>query len=194
VVDILKILVILAILVQTISCSKKPTAQTYFEREKVVLPDSARVKAMISVSQNEAKEKLSAVLFAVPDKRYRLELSGSFGFSAASILWKEGKWRIILPQDERYMEGVGDCVFVPIYGGVDIHKFSLLFFGQKVGSLDCGEKEWDHFKLEYGENFASVVSGSDSLKLEIRDINPKAEWQSGVWNLNAPDKYIRISP
>jgi hypothetical protein len=48
--------------------------------------------------------------------------------------------------------------------------------------------------LEYGENFASVVSGSDSLKLEIRDINPKAEWQSGVWNLNAPEKYIRISP
>jgi len=177
-----------------ISCAPKQK-QDYFDGgKKTALPDSARVKAVISVSQNDAKEKLSAVLFAVPNEKYRFELSGTFGIGAASILWKRDGWRIVLSQEERYMEGVGDCVFVPIYGGVDIHKFSLLFFGQRIDTLDCAKDGWDHFNLEYGENFALVFSGRDSLKLEIREINSKADWKSSVWNLNVPEKYIRISP
>jgi hypothetical protein len=88
------------------------------------------------------------------------------------------------------MEGTGDCVFVPIYGGVDIHKFSLLFFGQRVDMGDC----LSNLNLEYGGNSVFVSSGNDSLKLEIKEINPKAEWKSGVWNLNVPDKYIRVNP
>ncbi|MDR0517101.1 MAG: hypothetical protein LBH25_08670 [Fibromonadaceae bacterium] len=154
------------------------------------LPDSARVKAVISISQNGTKEKLHAVLFAIPNEKYRLELSGPFGLSAASILWKQDGWRAVFSQEERYIEGTGDCIFLPIYGGVNIHKFAVLFFGQRVNSLDC-EGEPQSLAMKYEDNCAHAFLGSDSLKLEVKDIDPKAKWQSGVWNLNVPEKYIR---
>jgi len=181
----------LFILVQIFSCSSRP--KTYYGDKQIALPDSAKVKAVISVSQGSVKEELSAVLFAVPNEKYRLELSGTFGLGAASILWKKDEgWRIVLPQNERYMEGTGDCVFVPIYGGVDIHKFAALFFGQRVNSLACEGYALQHLTLEYVDNTALAFSGTDSLKLEIKNIDSKAKWKSGVWNLNVPDKYVRV--
>jgi len=189
---ILIVLLTLAMLIQTLSCSSRP--KTYFGDKKIALPDSAKVKAVIAVSQGNVKEKLSAVMFAVPNEKYRLELSGTLGLSAASILWKRDGWRIVFPQNERYMEGEGDCVFIPIYGGVDIHKFSLLFFGQKINSLNCdNSKQPSNLALEYSENSVLAFFGKDSLKLEIKNIDKKAEWKSGVWNLNAPENYIRLT-
>ena len=193
-------LLILLILVQIISCTSKPRGQGYFESDRrQALPDSAKVKAVVSVSRGDAKEKLSAVLFAVPNKKYRFELSGTFGLSAASILWKEESWKIVMPHNERYMEGTGNCIFVPIYGGVDIHKFAALFLGQRVNSLDCNDSYPQDLKLEYEGNFASVTTDTvetdnfPSLQLEIKSIDQKAEWKSGVWNLNVPENYVRIT-
>ncbi len=183
-----------------VSCASKQQGLGYFEGSKQqTLPDSAKVKAVVSVSQGETKEKLSAVLFAIPNEKYRLELSGTFGLSAASILWKKDGWRIVLPQNERYIEGVGDCVFVPIYGGVDIHKFAALFLGQKTNSLDCNVSNPQNLTLEYNGNVASITTplvetdNYPSLQLEIKNIDPKAEWKSGVWNLNVPESYVRIT-
>ena len=184
--------VLFAIFMVLISCSKKPVANTYFESDKTaVLPDSAKVKAVISVSHNDKNEKLSTVLFVVPNKRYRLELSGTMGVSAVSILWKQDEWKIIFPQDERYMKGEGNCISIPVYGYVDIHKFAALFFGQRIDALGCGE--WDALDLEYVENSALVSSGKDSLRLEIKNIDSKAKWSAGVWNLSIPDKYVIIN-
>jgi len=180
-----------------LSCASKPQGLGYFESNKQqALPDSAKVKAVVSVSQGDVKEKLSAVLFAVPNEKYRLELSGTFGLSAASILWKKDGWKIVFPQNERYMEGLGDCVFVPIYGGVDIHKFAALFFGQKTNSIDCNASNPQNLTLEYNGDIASVVVKTDnypSLQLEIKNIDPKAQWKNGVWNLNVPESYVRIT-
>jgi len=173
-----------------VSCASKPSG--YFDSKKqLALPDSARVKAVVSVSQEDANEKLSAVLFTVPNEKYRLELSGTFGLSAASILWKKDGWKVILPQNERYMEGTGNCVSIPVYGSVDIHKFATLFLGRRVDGIDCGNR--NTFNLEYSGNAAIVSSGSDSLRLEIKSIEPKVKWGSGVWNLNVPDKYVRLT-
>jgi len=191
--NILKILLILNIIV-TFSCSRNPRPQTYFSDKQIALPDSAKVKALISVSQGSANEKLSAVMFAVPNEKYRFELSGTLGLSAASILWKREGWKIVFPQNERYMEGNGDCVFIPVYGGVNIHKFSLLFFGQKINSMNCDESNPSNFALEYRDNSAIAFLGKDSLKLEIKNIDSKAEWKSGVWNLNVPENYVRVRP
>jgi hypothetical protein len=182
------------LLLLLISCSSKPPIY-FIDGKQTVLPDSAKVKTTISISSEDIKEKLSAVLFAVPNEKYRFELSGTFGLGAASILWKKNDgWKIVLPQDERYIEGVGDCVFVPIYGGVDIHKFAALFLGQRMNSLACDNSTPHSLTLEYTENSALAFFGRDSLKLEIKSIDPKAKWNSGVWNLNVPDKYVRIEP
>jgi len=187
---ILKILIILLILVQTFSCSQRP--RIYYSDKQVALPDSAKVKAVLSVSQGSVNEKLSTVLFAVPYEKYRLELSGTLGLSAASILWKRDGWKIVLSQEERYMEGDGDCVYIPVYGGVNIHKFSLLFFGQKANSLNCDNSNSSNLALEYKDNSVLAFFGTDSLKLEIKNIDKKAEWKSGVWNLNVPENYVRV--
>ncbi|MDR2582984.1 MAG: hypothetical protein LBC75_05835 [Fibromonadaceae bacterium] len=180
-------------MVQTLSCSSRP--KTYFGDKQVALPDSAKVKAVIAVSQGSVNEKLSAVLFAVPNENYRLELSSNtLGLSAASILWKQEGWRIVFSHNERYMEGNGDCVFIPVYGGVNIHKFSLLFFGQKINSLNCdNSKQPSNLTLEYSDNSVLAFFGKDSLKLEIKNIDKKAEWKSGVWNLNVPENYVRVT-
>jgi len=189
--NLIFLLVLTTILVQTFSCSSRP--KTYYGDKQIALPDSAKVKAVIAVSQGNVKEKLSAVLFAVPDEKYRLELSGTLGLSAASILWKQEGWRIVFSQNERYMEGEGNCVFIPIYGGVDIHKFSLLFFGQKINSLNCDNSKPSNLTLEYSDNSVLAFFGKDSLKLEIKNIDKKAEWKSGVWNLNVPENYVRVT-
>ena len=177
------------------SCTQKPQSQTYFDAKQQVLPDSAKVKALLSVSQGSIKEKLSAVMFIVPNEKYRLELSGTFGLSAASILWKKDGWKIVLPQDERYMEGEGDCIFIPVYGGVNIHELSLLFLGQRVETIDC-KNSLSNLKLEYNDNSVSVLWNSEytdnsRLGLEIKNIDAKAKWSDGVWNLSIPDNYIR---
>jgi len=185
-----KILSILIIGVQTFSCTQRP--QTYYSDKQITLPDSAKVKAIISVSQGSVREKLSAVLFAVPNEKYRLELSGSLGLSAASILWKKDGWIIVFSQNERYMQGDGDCVFMPVYGGVNIHQFSLLFFGQKVNSLSCDSSNPSNLALEYNDNSVLAFFGKDSLKLEVKNIDSKAEWKNGVWNLNVPENYVRV--
>jgi len=174
-----------------ISCAPKQPASYFGSGKQVALPDSARVKAVVLVSQEDVKEKLSAVLFAVPNERYRLELSGTFGLSAASILWKKDGWKVVFPQNERYMEGEGNCVSIPGYGNVDIHKFATLFLGRRVDALDCNGSI---LTLEYNENSALVLLGGDTLELEIKGIDPKAQWSSGVWNLNVPDKYVRLRP
>ena len=173
-----------------VSCAPKQPMGYFGSEKQAPLPDSARVKAVVLVSQEDVKEKLSAVLFAVPNERYRLELSGTFGLSAASILWKKDGWRVVFPQNERYMEGSGNCVSIPGYGNVDIHKFATLFLGRRIDMLDCNGSI---FTLEYKENSALVLLGGDTLELEIKEIDPKAKWGSGVWNLNVPEKYIRLT-
>jgi len=188
--NILSILLILIIGVQTFSCSRSPRYN--YGDKQIPLPDSAKVKAIISVSQGSVREKLSAVLFAVPNEKYRLELSGSLGLSAASILWKRDGWIIVYSQDERYMQGEGDCIFIPVYGGVNIHQFSLLFFGQKVNTLNCSDSNPSNLILEYKDNSALAFFGKDSLRLEVKNIDSKAEWKSGVWSLNVPERYVRV--
>jgi hypothetical protein len=97
------------------------------------------------------------------------------------------------------MEGAGSCVFVPIYGSVDIHKFAALFLGQRVNSLDCDDLAASDLILEYKGNSVSfffghtVTDNYPSLQLEIKNIDPKAQWKSGVWNLNVPESYVRIA-
>ncbi|MBR2057861.1 MAG: hypothetical protein IJ982_02905, partial [Fibrobacter sp.] len=50
-------------------------------------PDSLRAKMAITlVDQNGKEQNLEAVLFSVPGKRYRMELTGPMGIGVASLL------------------------------------------------------------------------------------------------------------
>ena len=79
-------------------------------------------------------QKFSAVLFSVPEKRYRLELSGPMGIGVASLLWTDSLWNIVFPTERTYLQGNG--YLVGMIGNsefplVNIHQVAS-FFEQRI--------------------------------------------------------------
>mgnify|MGYP003426687377 FL=1 len=86
----------------------EPTAQA---TPAEVKPDSLRAKMAITlVDQNGKEQNLDAVLFSVPGKRYRMELTGPMGIGVASLLWQEEGWTMTFPTEKLYMKGAGYMV------------------------------------------------------------------------------------
>ena len=110
-------------------------------------PDSLRAKFQLNITQEDGKvQELDAVLFSVPGKRYRLELTGPLGIGVASMLWTETGWQMVFPTEKIYIEGKGYMVgllndeTLPL---VHIHQVAALFEGkllpeefEKKGSAD----------------------------------------------------------
>ena len=56
--------------------------------------DSLKAKFTLTIYGEDGKsQELDAVLFSVPNKRYRMELTGSLGIGVASLLWLEEGWQ-----------------------------------------------------------------------------------------------------
>ena len=98
--------------------------------------DSLRAKFVLTVLDSLGKEQdLDAVLFSVPHKRYRMELTGPMGVGVASLLWTEEGWNMVFPTEKKYLSGVGDMVglmgdnSVPM---VPIHQMADIFEGVLV--------------------------------------------------------------
>lgn len=96
-------------------------------------PDSLRAKMAITlVDQNGKEQNLDAVLFSVPGKRYRMELTGPMGIGVASLLWQEEGWTMTFPTEKLYMKGAGYMVGLfgePSIPTVNIHQVAALFKG-----------------------------------------------------------------
>jgi len=98
--------------------------------------DSLRAKFVLTVFDSLDKEQdLDAVLFSVPHKRYRMELTGPMGVGVASLLWTEEGWNMVFPTEKKYLSGVGYMVglvgdnsvpMVPIHQVADIFKGVLV--------------------------------------------------------------------
>ena len=98
--------------------------------------DSLRAKFVLTVLDSLGKEQdLDAVLFSVPHKRYRMELTGPMGAGVASLLWTEEGWNMVFPTEQKYLSGVGYMVglmgdnsvpMVPIHQMADIFKGVLV--------------------------------------------------------------------
>ena len=96
--------------------------------------DSLRVKFLLTVNNPDGTTRdLDAVLFSVPGKRYRMELTGPLGIGVASLLWKEDGWQMTFPTEKLYMKGAGYMVGllnsdeVPL---VHIHQVADIFDGR----------------------------------------------------------------
>lgn len=104
--------------------------------------DSLRAKFVLTVFDSLDKEQdLDAVLFSVPHKRYRMELTGPMGVGVASLLWTEEGWNMVFPTEKKYLSGVGYMVglvgdnsvpMVPIHQVADIFKGVLVPEKSKV--------------------------------------------------------------
>ena len=98
--------------------------------------DSLRAKFTLTIySQDGKSQELDAVLFSVPGKRYRMELTGSLGIGVASLLWLPEGWQMVFPTEKLYMQGVGYMVGLlndPSLPLVHIHQVAGLFEGHVV--------------------------------------------------------------
>ena len=111
-----------------------PSAQSASAEE--VKQDSLRAKMGVTLVDAKGKEQnLDAVLFSVPGKRYRMELTGPLGIGVASLLWQEEGWLMTFPTEKLYMKGVGYMVGLfgePSIPTVNIHQIAGFFEGVYV--------------------------------------------------------------
>lgn len=101
--------------------------------------DSLRAKFLLTIVQKDSAtgkdvaQELDAVIFSVPGKRYRMELTGPLGIGVASLLWQEEGWQMTFPTEKLYMKGVGYMVGLlnndelPL---VHIHQVADIFDGR----------------------------------------------------------------
>lgn len=97
--------------------------------------DSLRASFSMEFQNGEGSwQQFSAVLFSVPGKRYRIELSGPMGIGVASLLWTDSLWSIVFPTERSYLQGNGYLVGVigsSDFPLVNIHQVAS-FFEQKI--------------------------------------------------------------
>lgn len=120
--------------------------------------DSLRAKFLLTIVQQDSAtgkdvaQELDAVIFSVPGKRYRMELTGPLGIGVASLLWQEDGWQMTFPTEKLYMKGVGYMVGLlnndelPL---VHIHQVADIFDGRLLP-----------------EGYEEVAPPNDSTKVE----------------------------
>lgn len=115
-------------------CSSPPKSSLVSLQTETAV-DSLRASFSLEFQNLEGvPQKLSAVLFSVPNKRYRLELSGPMGIGVASLLWTDSLWNIVFPTERSYLEGNGYLVGMIGNGDfplINIHQVAA-FFEQKI--------------------------------------------------------------
>ena len=113
---------------------KQSTAPTVQSAEAPV--DSLKALFSLTIYSPDGKtQDLDAVLFSVPNKRYRMELTGSLGIGIASLLWLEEGWQMVFPTEKMYVKGAGYMVGLlndPSLPLVHIHQVAGLFDGRVV--------------------------------------------------------------
>jgi hypothetical protein len=124
------------------------------------------LKAIFSLtiySPDGKSQDLDAVLFSVPGKRYRMELTGSLGIGVASLLWLPEGWQMVFPTEKMYVKGAGYMVGLlndPSLPLVHIHQVAGLFEGRVIPE-----------GLEEISVRDSVISDSSVVKIhEARDV------------------------
>lgn len=108
-------------------CAKSPSAD--FEAPSGA--DSLRAKFTLEMPDASGRwSSFSAVLFSVPGKRYRLELSGPLGVGFASMLWTDSAWTFVFPTEKKFLRGRGYMIGKAddaSFPRVDIHQLAGFF-------------------------------------------------------------------
>jgi len=73
-------------------------------------PDSLRAELELIAFEGGRKSSASAALSAKPYARYKLDLFGLPGMTAASMYWTPTRWTLVLFDREAYAEGAGESV------------------------------------------------------------------------------------
>lgn len=162
----------------------EPTAQAMVAEE--VKLDSLRAKMGVTLVDDKGKEQnLDAVLFSVPGKRYRMELTGPLGIGVASLLWLEDGWQMTFPTEKLYMKGAGYMVGLlgePSIPTVNIHQIAGFFDGvyvpagaETVARRDSSGIEIVDAKDPMGLRFTYAKQGDNVLWISRKAPDGKPE-------------------
>lgn len=153
--NICSILFLLFAVSALVGCAGNKPAVEPVARDSAVVEaprDSLRAKFQLTIDQDSAVQELDAVLFSVPGKRYRMELTGPLGIGVASMLWQEKGWQMTFPTEKLYMDGVGYMVGLmnsDILPLVHIHQVADIFDGRLLP-----------------EGFEEIAPPEDSTKID----------------------------
>lgn len=142
---------------------------------KSLHPDSVRVKFTMQVATPSGNEELDGVLWAIPQQKYRLELSGAMGVGAASILWTKQGWTAYLPTEDKTVEGLGDTLQIP---GLHLPLVSI---------HDLVAPLWGDWHLPDSNHARSYLLGERWIVESTPEILPamRAEWSADKLRLLA---------
>lgn len=172
--------VVLSILFAMLAVGCASSRPVVLSSDPAVAPDSLKVKAtFLAYNADGSTEKLSAVLFIVPDQRYRLELGGTMGVGVASLLWMPEQWTMVLPTEERWLTGKGPVLALAgtNIGDIDVHALVGMFWGRLLpAASQNGQK--------------SEVDGEHWLNWEDGSTHFTAKLEASGW----PKEYLAKSP
>lgn len=114
-------------------CAGVKTSSKLHALDEIAARDSLRAKfQMTALGEDGKMQNLDAVLFSVPGKRYRMELTGALGIGVASLLWTTESWQMSFPTEKLYVKGVGPMVGLRSNNSlpmVNIHQIADLLDG-----------------------------------------------------------------
>lgn len=143
-----------------VGCAGNKAAAPVVSNEQAaeVPQDSLKAKFLLTIVQpNGDEQNLDAVLFSVPKKRYRMELTGPMGIGVASMLWTEKEWFMTFPTEKMYVKGAGFMV-----GLLNDRTLPLVHIHQ-VASLFEGKLLPEKFEIIESENAGSEVGAVDGM-------------------------------
>lgn len=111
-------------------CTTAPVRDSANKQNEIC--DSLRAKFTLTLFEDSSEKNLDAVMFAVPKKRYRIELTGPLGIGVASMLWTENSWQVTFPTEKLYVKGKGYMVGLVTNNTLPflhIHQVAALFNG-----------------------------------------------------------------
>lgn len=128
------LLVLLSLFLTGCAGNKKTASAT--ANSEPAPADSLKAAFALTIHSPDGKSQgLDAVLFSVPNKRYRMELTGTLGIGVASLLWLEEGWKMVFPTEKMYVKGAGYMVGLfnnPSLPLVHIHQVAGIFDGKVI--------------------------------------------------------------
>lgn len=153
-------------------------------------PDSVRAKLILIIPRPDSSvSEVDGVLWAVPEKSYRLELSGPMGIQVASLLWKPEAWTALAYLQERYVVGQGPVLTLPgvPMPDISIHRLFSFAWGETIPDGSDTAKPFLFQNLRMRE-----WKTSDGLQVRSESSDATDKLQALVVRGVSPDQDLRL--
>lgn len=126
------------------ACATKPIAP---QRVSEKVGGQWEAKALLKEVKTDKKYYVDLDMIARDHNHIRMEISGPFGISVASIVINEEKLSYLLPQEKKFFTGnMGPQSLKPVFSvAVDPHLFQKILFEKELDSQWKCEKDQDQF-------------------------------------------------